>query len=556
MAEGCGGTTGGAGARGIVDRHERSIPATRRRRLGAHYTPEALSALLVDLAVEGLGRLPGLLCDPCCGAGAVLLAAADRLCEAGVPAREVVAERLVGFDIDPSSVRATAAALRRWAVDRGVADPPEAQVHVADTLGPARQWAGRRAGRIDAVVGNPPFLSQLAGDTAFGRERRLALAGAFGGGMRAYTDAAGLHLLAGLDAVREAGVVCLLQPTSVLANRDAAPVRAAALARASLAGLWAGDERAFDAAVWVCAPVLRRREAAQAGGDPALAGGAPAHVGGDGSPWLRWNDGPPRPVTAPSAGGASWGGMLAAGLGVPLVPSVAGGRRLGDVAECTAGFRDEFYALAAAATDGGGGGDAGDRPGSGPRLVTAGMIDPGVLRWGARPSRLAGRVVVAPRADLALLDEGSPRVAAWARRRLVPKVLVATQTRVVEAVVDEVGDCLPVTPVVSVEPGPAVDLAAVAGLLTAPSTSAALAAELAGSGRSLGAIRVSAAALGRLVVPDGDAALAALAEAWASHDPASTDDEAWRSWGRRLDAALGVADDGVLDWWCARRPRR
>ena len=52
---------------------------------------------------------------------------------------------------------------------------------------------------------------------------------------------------------------------------------------------------------------------------------------------------------------------------------------------------------------------------------------------------------------------------------MVPKVLVASQTKVIEAVVDEAGRAVPGTPVVSVEPtDPEVDVWHLAALLTSP----------------------------------------------------------------------------------------
>ena len=58
--------------------------------------------------------------------------------------------------------------------------------------------------------------------------------------------------------------------------------------------------------------------------------------------------------------------------------------------------------------------------------------------------------------DVDSLQTDAPAVARWARKRQVPKVLVATQTRVLEAVADLDGQMVPVTPTVSVEPTGAV----------------------------------------------------------------------------------------------------
>jgi hypothetical protein len=190
---------------------------------------------------------------------------------------------------------------------------------------------------------------------------------------------------------------------------------------------------------------------------------------------------------------------------VPQVPDPAPGAMLvGDVASTTAGFRDEFYALAAAAREPGERGWSPDAP----RLVTVGMIDPGTLTWGTAARRLGGRRVVAPRLDRHALHRATPRVATWATRRLVPKVMVATQTRVVEAAVDAHGDCVPVTPAISVEPNvadgggrPAPDVWSLAAALLAPSVAAREVATHLGSGLSVGAIRWSARAVRDVPLP-------------------------------------------------------
>ena len=549
--------TGSSAARAIVDRHERSLPAAERRRLGAHYTPEPLARRLMELAAAACSGLPRVICDPCCGAGAVLLAAADHLASRGVEPGKVVAERLLGVDIDPEAAAAAREALVRWARDHGVRRPPEPAVVVADSLAPAQSWAGRHHGRIDLVVGNPPFLSQLAVETAFDPSERLAVAGRFGD-LGAYTDAAAVHLLGGLEAVGRGGVVCLLQPQSVLGARDAGPVRRALVERAALVGLWATDELPFEAQVAVCAPVLRRLEC-EGGHEVGRAGTVQVDAVRTGAVRVSWRDSLPTEVSFSPDGDGSWSPLLASALGVPPVAGVAPGTgRVSDVATVTAGFRDEFYALAAAAHDRPAA--AYDPPAAAhdPRLVTVGMIDPGRLAWGTTPRRLAGRAVIAPRVDLAELDAAAPRVARWAVQRLGPKVLVASQTKVLEAVVDAAGDCVPVTPVVSVEPTVAdVTPVMLAAALSSPSVSVRLATVASGTGLSTAALRVGARAVGGLPLPGDPRAWAEAATAWVAFTFDGTpgpDRHAWAELGRALDAAHGVDDPALLEWWLDRLP--
>src|SRR5690606_11062339 len=95
--------------------------------------------------------------------------------------------------------------------------------------------------------------------------------------------------------------------------------------------------------------------------------------------------------------------------------------------------------------------------------------------------------------------------ASWAVARRVPKVLVATQTRVVEAVVDEAGGWLPSVPVITVT-APPDRLWHVAAALHAPTASVVAAHRSAGTARSLGAIKLSARQVEGLPAPVDPAA--------------------------------------------------
>ena len=113
-----------------------------------------------------------------------------------------------------------------------------------------------------------------------------------------------------------------------------------------------------------------------------------------------------------------------------------GGDTLGSIATFGSDFRDRYYGLVPAV------GDDHD----GPPLVTSGLIDPGRCWWGERPVRFAKRTFAAPRVALERL---SPAMQQWAHRRLVPKILVANQTSVIEAVHDRDGAWLPGVPVIT-----------------------------------------------------------------------------------------------------------
>jgi hypothetical protein len=398
---------------------------------------------------------------------------------------------------------------------------------------------------VDLVCGNPPFLSQLHQDTALDPAARARLSARWPQ-LGAYTDAAGLHLLAAIESVEAGGVVALLQPRSVLGSRDSEPVRDAVARCGSLVGLWSTPVSLFpDATVAVCLPVVR--VVCPEPGGPVTAPSEPLVQ-------VVLDDSEARDVPTPSPPTA-WSALLATMEGTPRVEPAVPTGALGELVSATAGFRDEFYALAAAAEEG----PEGGRP-----LVTVGMIDPAELRWGDTPRRLGGRRLRSPVVTEDFLQAGSSRVAGWARQRLVPKVLVATQTKVLEVVLDRTGDLLPLTPVISVEAratgtdGRSRSLEAVAAALSAPCASSLLAHQVAGTGLGREALRPSARVLEGLPIPREEARRADLARAWRALERRRSvqpfHEDTWLEFGRRSDAAFGVQDEELLRWWWERHP--
>jgi hypothetical protein len=467
-----------------------SDPAARRR-LGAHHTPPVVAHRLAAIALDGLDSVDGPVVDPSCGGGAFLLAAGEVLVRSGRASRAdlTAGGSLRGADLDPLAVATARAALEAWS---GVPPPPDAVV-VADGL--AEGWC--EPASATAVVGNPPFLSPLTD-------------GAPAGGIAAYTDVAARFLLAGVRLARCGARLVLVQPESVLASRDAAPVRAAVLRAGALEGVWVAMEPVFEAAVRVCAPVVR------VGVDQ------PASV-------RRWRGADVRPARAVRADVATlrtWAPLRPAD--VPRGPRVRG--RVADMAAATAGFRDEFYALAAAALEA----VAGDAR---PRLVTSGLVDPGVLRWGERRARIGGRTYDAPVVDLDALDD---RVRSWVDARLVPKVLVATQTRVLEAAADPSGRYVPVTPVIAVMPDDPARLHHVLAALLAPAASAWAVRHYGGTALASEAVKLSA----RQVL---DIPLPADTGAWDEAAAAVAAGEVGRA-----AAALCDGHPRLLAWWRSR----
>ena len=522
--------------------HEQALAARGvRKELGAYYTPPDVVAGLLDLVLEPLlearaGEGPDAVAavrvlDPACGTGNFLVAAAERIAAAlvglGVGAEEArsSAVRCVrGIEIDDGTARRCRAALKAVHPDGGGRSVVRADALLGDVV---------PAGAFDVVIGNPPFLSQLASSTARSKADGVVLRNRFGAAVGPYTDPAAVFLLVALRAARPAGgTVALIEPVAVLSARDASGVRRAALDDAVLTALWVAEQQVFDADVEVCAPVLVRGSTATT---TALVRGR------------SFTDGPV--VDVPAGGAPSWSALLGAAQDLPVRDLVADGV-LGDLAEATADFRDQYYGLAGSVVD--------EARGTAPRLVTSGLIDPARLHWGERSCRFNKTSYSHPRVAV---DRLSPVMQHWAARRLVPKVLVATQTRVLEAVVDEAGGLLPSVPVVTVtaRSGDSADLWRIGALLCSPPIALVAAHRHLGAGRNATALRLSASDLMALPLPADGAAWDEAAHSFAAASAAADPGERM-SLLRASALAMGRAfaldgDDALVDWWTARLPQ-
>ena len=536
-----------------IHAHESSVPAEQRKADGVHYTPAALARFLVEQAIATLGYVPQQVCDPTCGGGSFLIAAAEALADRGVAVQEIVERRLFGGEIDPQAGALAQDSLRAWAeqrLGRVAGSRLRPQIAVGDMLlRTPESWVGRNPEGWDLVIGNPPFLSQLATRTSRSSAVRQAVQQRFGE-IGVYADSASLFLLGALEMVCEGGVVVMVQPQSFLATRDTAAVRSSLLGSAQLRGIWASEAEFFEASVRVCAPVLQRSGA----GDSQSAQSAQSvQVWWGGKPNDLGNT--EQFVEQQPLQGDSWGPLFARAHGLPSVHSTAG-PRLCEVATATAGFRDEFYALLDSSVDLGQSGPQLLSRAQASPLITVGMIDPGSHSWGLQARRFGGRKQLAPAADMDALARLQPRIAEWARARQVPKVLVATQTRIVEAVADPEGRLIPVTPTISVEPRntnrPQESVwHLTAALLSPPVSARALSAHL-GAGLSSGALRWSARSVLQVELPIDEtlwASGAGLAQKLASCDQTDRA-KSLAELGKVMCAAYEIdPTDAVFGWW-------
>ena len=523
---------------------------TSRKAGGTWFTPVALVEHLLDEALEPVleERSAPMVCDPACGAGLFLVAAARRIAReltakrrsAGRgderrALREAVTRCVHGVDLDRSAVELTRAVLWLELVAPGEpAAMPALRLRAGDAL-LGVDWAtafpeAHAAEGFDVVLGNPPFLNRLETLTATTPEVAARLDAASGGTLRPYTDLSAVFLQRSVGWVRAGGRVALVQPQSLLAARDASGIRRQLAERCSLEALWASDQPVFDASVLTCAPVLRR-------------GGAQGAVRRTHGPDFARV--PSRDVTTDELRG-EWSFLLAEGLGTPEVLLDPSPGTVGDLAACTADFRDQYYGLRPYLREA-----AECRGCRCVPLVTTGLIDPAELHWGRRPTRILKQRWAAPVVDLDSL-EADPALARWARARLTPKVLVGTQGRVVEAVVDAGGELLPSVPTLTVTAQPE-RLWHVLAVLLAPPVVAHAATRYAGTGLTMRSVKLSARQVAALPLP---ADAGAWDEAAALLPAAQQDDERRTALlgevARLMCRAYGVADPMVLQWWLDR----
>lgn len=552
--------------------HEALMAADQRRENGAHYTSSVVASTLVRWVCRGWDVDPAatgralVVHDPAVGGAAFLLAALRLQRGEGVEPALALAG-VSGIDVDPVAVEVARTALALWAVSEGV-DPSTARAVVAGRVAVGDALTDRpedpTAHPVDLVVGNPPFLGQLRSATARGAADAAALRERFGGAASGFVDTAALFLLAGLDRVRPGGRVALIQPESVLGARDAGRVREAVAARGDFVGLWTPGEPVFAAAVDVCAIVAERRGVGALppwfggvvdGADPKV--GAQPAFAFDGAP--RPDERRPEVVlavgveelrdlgTRPVPPARSWAPLLAAARGVPEVRLDVAVGTVGDLATATAGFRQHFYAVARHLRE------ADPAPGRVAPVLTTGMVDPLRLGWGDVPVRIGGRRWMRPVVDLAAVAADDPAVAAWISARLRPKVVVAPQTRVVEAAVDVDGRFVPGVPLVSVEARDGAEPGwwwLVVAALSAPPVTAWAVAETAGTARGRHALKLAARQVLDVPLPSDrsrwEAAAADLARGAALADVAG-----------ELTAAYGIdPDDPLVVWWRDRLPNR
>lgn len=293
-----------------------ALSSATRARHGRHYTPAELAESLWAMAREALGHraqsqpLDGLVRDPACGAGALLLPVLREHLRASrhVEPRLVLAHLptvIEGWDLDPAGVWIANVILAaellhlQATIPESGRRPLPALARVGDGLA-----AGRPPARV--MILNPPY-----GRVHLSQSDKERFADVLYGHANLYA----VFMAAAEEQVDDRGVVAALVPTSWTAGRYFAPLRqrlSEAVRLASIrfvedrSGVFTGVLQETCLAVFTRRRVRRTQVSSTAQGNVMPVARIPTPTGTD--PWLL-------PRRSNLAGVAAGAGQLTASLG-------------------------------------------------------------------------------------------------------------------------------------------------------------------------------------------------------------------------------------------------
>ncbi len=479
---------------------EINVATSRRRKTtGSYYTPATLINVLLDGALdpaldEAAGRptseaaeaaiLDLKVCDPACGSGHFLVAAARRIARrlatvrssGAEPAPEairealgdVVARCIYGVDIDPRAVDLTK--INLWLECRKPGRPPsllDQHLQCGNSL--FFHW---QSGGFDVLVGNPPFASVIRGGIPDAVKKRLAARLPHLGGT---ADLAFHFLSLAHTLARPGGRIGFVQPKTFLNADSAGELRETLLRERPPSRIYVPRTATFfpNTGAYVCLLVL--------------GGGASCSVSDDEWPQhASWTSGQ-------IAHGNWWRSTQAIlrKLDAPPAPSaVRLGERFEVQASMTAG---DAYQIKASLED--------DAQGPGLKLVTTGLIDPFACKWGRVECRYLGCRYTYPRVGR---RQAFPSALDHRLRKAArPKLLVAGLCDRLEAYLDATGQCVGAVSTFSVfHPADSLDdLSRLCRWLNSPAATCQLRAELGAASVGGGYMTVKKRTLAGLMMP-------------------------------------------------------
>lgn len=437
-----------------------------QKKLGAFYTPYYLAEKIVADTIVSKGTV----CDPSCGDGVFLEAAANFLLGEFLLTPEQILGMISGVDINIKAINAARARMASWYLDKtGKIECPENVLEIienniicADAFELDKQdWPNihhapeypsslSRYG-YHYIIGNPPFLNQLSSKTAL-PELKKKLNEMFGISGK-YTDISIYFYFLALDLLDSfAGKsVNMIQPISVLSSDGAGELRDLLLTSETTIGY--SDKYYFNAKVKICTIKNNRETWA---GSPSITINfieddnkdkytvsvedfVNSHLN------LKSNSNSFSPIVA-----------ALHKYPIDILSKINTVSLLGEHVTATAGFRDEYYEIVKNIKEKEGDWkyDTKVYKGKGSPVISTGMIDPNTSKYGKQEFTIGGKKYKQP----VYFGERSPKLQSYLDSISNAHFVVATQTKVIEAM--QLGlAVIPLTPIISITIKPGSDFA-------------------------------------------------------------------------------------------------
>ena len=237
------------------------MPAARRRRLAAYFTPPHLAHYAIDVLINA-GIKPGRdrILDPASGGAAFLVPLAARIAaqgrQRGARAKTIlqsINDTLHGVEIDAGLAELSQALLTDL-LDTEIETSGielDGLVDRANTL-----ELDRPEPLYDAIIGNPPYGRILRPSNAQRKRYRAVISDG-------YVNLYALFVEQALQWVRPGGIICLIIPMSFVGGPYFAALRKRILEKASVLRLDLIDKRSdvfLDVLYDLCVIVLRRSD--------------------------------------------------------------------------------------------------------------------------------------------------------------------------------------------------------------------------------------------------------------------------------------------------------
>lgn len=192
-----------------------------------------------------------------------------------------------------------------------------------------------------------------------------------------------------------------------------------------------------------------------------------------------------------------------------------------------------------------------------PPLITTGLVDLASCTWGTQTTRIFKQKWAAPCIDRRRMYRDGT-LGPWVDKRRVPKIVMATQTRVLEVIVDEPGRFVASIPLITITSSDTNRLWHLAAVLASPVICALALRKFAGAALNADAIKLSAKQVLQLPLPpesaDWDVAAQHFREATeATEEPARL--HALRAMAEATVRAFQVPaeqHEPLMAWWWAR----